>query len=147
MLKENGFYKGVNLGGWLSQCDYSEQRLTGFITENDFKKLGEWGIDHVRLPIDYNVVEDENGGISEKGFALIEKAVANAHKNGLNVVLDLHKTAGFSFDDYGEDEHGFFDSETLQERFYRLWEEFAKRFGSDEGVAFELLNEIGRAHV
>ncbi len=27
MLKDSGFYKGINLGGWLSQCDYSEERL------------------------------------------------------------------------------------------------------------------------
>ncbi len=26
MLKDSGFYKGINLGGWLSQCDYSEER-------------------------------------------------------------------------------------------------------------------------
>jgi hypothetical protein len=26
VLKEKGFYKGVNLGGWMSQCDYSIER-------------------------------------------------------------------------------------------------------------------------
>ena len=39
MLKENGFYRGVNLGGWLSQCDYSEERLNSFITEDDFRQI------------------------------------------------------------------------------------------------------------
>ena len=36
MLKELGFYRGVNLGGWMSQCDYSAERLDSFITEPDF---------------------------------------------------------------------------------------------------------------
>ena len=32
-----GYQKGVNLGGWFSQCDYSEDRFNNFITEDDFK--------------------------------------------------------------------------------------------------------------
>ena len=39
MLKELGIYRGVNLGGWFSQCDYSEERLNGFITEPDFAQI------------------------------------------------------------------------------------------------------------
>ena len=39
MLKNKGFYKGINIGGWLSQCDYSEDRIYHFITESDFEKI------------------------------------------------------------------------------------------------------------
>ena len=39
MLKEKGFYRGVNLGGWMSQCDYSVERLEGFINEKDFETI------------------------------------------------------------------------------------------------------------
>jgi len=143
MLKNKGFYKGVNFGGWLSQCDYSEDRLNNFITESDFRKVSEWGVDHVRIPVDYNVFENDNGTYKEDGFARLDKAFEYCVKYNLNAVLDLHKTAGFSFDNYGENEAGFFESEQLQERFYRLWEEFAKRYGKlSERVAFELLNEV-----
>lgn len=142
MLKSRGFYKGVNLGGWLSQCDYSEDRLNNFITEADIEKIASWGVDHVRIPIDYNVVENEDGTYKEEGFARIDRALEWCRKNNLNVVLDLHKTAGFSFDS-GEKEEGFFDSEKLQERFCLLWEQFASRYGKfHENVAFELLNEV-----
>ena len=41
MLKERGFHRGINLGGWLSQCDYSPERLNGFITEEDFAVIRE----------------------------------------------------------------------------------------------------------
>jgi len=143
MLKEKGFYKGVNLGGWLSQCDYSEDRLNNFITEVDFKKVSAWGIDHVRIPVDYNIFENDDGSYKEDGFSRLERAFGFCRKYGLNAVLDLHKTAGFSFDNYGESESGFFESSELQERFYRLWEEFAKRFGTlSNMIAFELLNEV-----
>lgn len=142
MLKEKGFYRGINLGGWLSQCDYSEERLNHFITEPDFEKIASWGLDHVRIPIDYNVLENEDGSFDESGFARVEKALEFAKKYGLKAIIDLHKTTGFSFDE-GEQETGFFDNDKYQERFYRLWEELAKHFGKDtENVAFELLNEV-----
>lgn len=142
MLRDKGFYRGINLGGWLSQCDYSEERLNNFITEPDFEKIASWGLDHVRIPIDYNVLENEDGSYIESGFARLEKALELAKKYGLKAIIDLHKTAGFSFDE-GEQETGFFDSDKYQERFYRLWEELAKHFGKDtDNVAFELLNEV-----
>lgn len=139
----NGFYKGINFGGWFSQCDYSKDRLDNFITEADFKKVSEWGADHVRIPVDYNIFENDEGTYKNDGFERIEKAVQLCRKYGLNTVVDLHKTAGFSFDNYGENESGFFESAELQERFYRLWEQLAQRFSAyEDNVAFELLNEI-----
>lgn len=143
MLKNKGFYKGINLGGWLSQCDYSEERLNNFISEPDFKKIALWGFDHVRIPIDYNVLENDNGCFKNDGFSRIDWALEMCRIYKLNTVLDIHKTAGYSFDNYGESESGFFDNENLQERFYRLWEEIAKHYGQySENVVFELLNEV-----
>ncbi len=149
MLREMGFYRGMNLGGWLSQCDYSEQRLTQFITEPDFARIASWGMDHVRIPIDYNILEEADGSVRESGYTRIDWTLAMCRKYGLHTVLDLHKTAGYSFDSYGESEAGFFESPALQERFYRLWEELARRYGQyHETVVFELLNEVtDRAYI
>ncbi len=142
MLKESGFIKGVNLGGWMSQCDYSEERLYGFIKDADFEQIARWGFDHVRLPVDYNVIQRADGTMKEEGLSLIDGAFALAEKYGLNVVLDLHKTQGFSFDS-GEHEDGFFDSERYQDYFYTVWECFSKRYGKLTGrVMFDLLNEV-----
>ena len=142
MLKDFAIRKGVNLGGWMSQCDYSRERLDGFITRKDLEQIASWGVDHVRLPVDYNVLETEDGKLCESGFDRVSRAVEDSREMGLKLVLDLHKTAGFSFDQ-GEAEEGFFGSAVLQERFYRIWENFARRFGSmEKDVAFELLNEV-----
>lgn len=140
-MKDFGFYRGVDLGGWFSQCDYSEDRMDHFITEKDFEIIAGWGLDHVRLPVDYNVMEADNGSWKDDGFRRIGNALKCADRNGLKVVLDLHKTAGFSFDS-GEKEEGFFVSEACQERFYLLWEKMAESFTDAENVAFELLNEV-----
>jgi len=142
MLRERGFFRGINLGGWLSQCDYSEERLNNFIKEEDIAKIASWELDHVRIPVDYNVLEEEAGVYKADGFGHIDRAIGWCRKHNLNIVLDLHKTAGFSFDS-GEKENGFFAEEKLQERFYLLWEEIARHYGNDSAhIAFELLNEV-----
>lgn len=142
MKRFEGFEHGINLGGWLSQCDYSKERYDTFITEDDIKTIAQWGLDHVRLPIDYNLVETEEGEYIESGFGYIDKAVEWCGKAGLNLIIDLHKTYGYSFD-YLENESGFFENEDYQERFIRLWENLAGRYGNKPGnIAFELLNEV-----
>lgn len=146
MKKFEGFMHGVNLGGWYSQCNHSEERYNTFITEQDFKNIKGWGLDHIRLPIDYNLIEDEDGTPKQSGFDRIATAAQWCKNNHLNLILDLHKTAGFSFD-AGEKEIGFFDDKNLQERFYLLWERLAARFanifnGTDCKICFELLNEV-----
>lgn len=138
----NGYRHGVNIGGWLSQCDHTRERYETFVNEEDFKKISDWGLDHVRIPVDYNLVEDKDGKAVDSGFIYIQRAIDWCHKYGLNMILDLHKTAGFSFDE-GENEGGFFENDKYQERFYSLWEKIAKRFGKYESMlAFELLNEV-----
>ena len=50
--------KGINLGGWLSQCEPSIDHYESFIKEEDFKIISNLGFDHVRVPVDYNLVEE-----------------------------------------------------------------------------------------
>lgn len=142
MKEWKGFKHGINLGGWLSQCDYSKERLEGFIVEDDFKVIKDWGLDHVRVPFDYNIIQNENGELIDDGFKYLDFAVDSCQKVGLNIILDLHKTRGYSFDP-GEGQSGFFDSPSLQESFFKLWEAVARRYKDcDDFVAFELLNEV-----
>ena len=96
---------------------------------------------HVRLPVDYELLEDGEGAPKEGGFLRLSRAAEAAKAHGLNMIIDLHKAAGFSFDP-DEGETGFFESEALQGRFYALWERLAKRFGGERHIAFELLNEV-----
>lgn len=142
MTEFNGFMKGVNLGGWLSQCDHKKETYDNWIKESDIKTISQWGLDHVRLPVDYNLVETDEGAYKEDGFAYIQTAIDWCKKYNLNLVLDLHKTCGYSFHE-GYNESGFFVNEDLQERFYKLWEQFANRYSKYEDmICFELLNEV-----
>ena len=141
MKEFKGYKKGVNFGGWFSQCDHSEIRYDTFIVENDIRTVSEWGFDHVRIPVDYELLQNLDGSFKEDGFDRLYRAVSLCHKYDLNVIIDLHKTIGFSFDS-NENEAGFFDSEKYQEYFCSLWEKIAKIYGNDDRVAFELLNEV-----
>ena len=144
MKEFKGYKHGVNLGGWFSQCDHTRERYDTFIVESDIEKIKSWGLDHIRVPVDYDLVEDKEGNYREEGFGYIQKILDWSGRYGLNMVLDLHKTFGYSFD-AGENEGGFFEREDYQERFYRLWEQFAKRFGQyEDRLCFELLNEVTR---
>jgi len=141
-----GFQKGVNLGGWISQFDkYDIAHFDSFITEKDIEYIASLGFDHVRVPVDYNVLEDEEGAIIPSGFAYLEKCREWCEKYSLNMLIDLHECYGYSFDPLKKDmdrEKFFYDDE-LQARFLKLWREIAERFKAyPEQVAFEPLNEV-----
>jgi len=87
------------------------------------------------------VLEGEDGTFSEEGFGRIRRVTEQCRERGLRVVLDLHKTAGFSFDK-DEQEEGFFTSPEYQERFWKLWEELSRAFNDPDRIAFEMLNEV-----
>lgn len=139
-----GFTAGVNLGGWISQfSSLSKEHFDTFIVEDDIKQIASWGMDHVRLPIDYMVIEDDKEPFvyKEEGFAYVDQCIKWCEKHNLNIILDLHRAAGYSFNSLSENQ--LFEDETLQKRFVSLWQAFAKRYKEyGGGLVFELLNEI-----
>lgn len=143
MKKFEGYKKGVNLGGWLSQCGdkYTEEHYSSFIKEKDLEVIASWGCDHVRLPVDYNVIQTEDGEFIESGFAHIDDCIKWCKNNNLKMVLDLHKAKGYVFDD--AEYVGFFEDAGLQDGFIELWKEIIRRYGQySDMIAFELLNEV-----
>jgi endoglucanase len=136
---------GVNLGGWISQYPvYDHKHFKTFISASDIKRIADWGMDHMRLPVDYPVLEDEDrpGVYKQSGFDYIESCLDWCAANGLRVILDLHKAPGFAFD--ALDKSSLFQNPVMQERFLGLWEALTRRFLGrlDDSLAVELLNEI-----
>lgn len=138
-----GYEKGVDLGGWLSQCsEYTDEHYKTFIAKSDFEVIASWGMDHARLPVDWQVFQHEDGSLIESGFAYVQNAIDWAGECKLNLILDLHKTLGYSFDAEAE-KNNFFSNQSLHKHFYTLWEEFSKRYSKySDRVSFELLNEV-----
>ena len=123
MKRFEGFQKGVNLGGWLSQCvSRDKSHFDGFITEKDIKDIKSMGLDHVRVPVDYDVFMNESPDgdtVNEEGMAHIDDCIGWCKNNGLNMILDLHKAKGYMFD-FQEVANAdlFFEDESLQDAFY-----------------------------
>ena len=135
--------RGINFGGYLSQCEHSLEHYRSFITEEDVKRTADWGFDHIRLPIDCEVLEQEDGSPYEEGIAFVDQFVDWCESAGVDVVLDLHKAYGYDFNDAGDkDKNNLFTDEGLKQRFVNLWGSLAKRYGGRSHVAFELLNEV-----
>lgn len=141
-----GFRKGVNLGGWISQfAKYDHEHFRTFITKDDIAYIASLGFDHVRVPVDYNVLEDEDGNALESGFVYLENCFAWCREYGLHMIIDLHECYGYSFDPLklNMDRRKFFYDEALQRRFLALWVRIAERFKDHPDiVAFEPLNEV-----
>ncbi len=136
---------GLNLGGWISQYPaYDHQHFKTFLTSSDIRRIADWGMDHVRLPVDYPLLEDDDqpGVYKESGFEYIESCLEWCQQNGLRVILDLHKAPGFAFD--ALDQASLFESPAKQKRLIGLWEAITRRFSGrlEDALAFEILNEI-----
>lgn len=137
------FNRGINLGGFLSQCAHTAEHYESFVTESDIARIAADGFDHVRLPVDYEVLESQDGAFLDAGFRLVEKIIRLCGSKGLNIVLDLHKAYGYDFNDAGDAaKNSLFSDGAAARRFLRLWNEISGRFGNLPNVAFELLNEV-----
>lgn len=138
-----GYMKGVNLGGWLSQGSLELSHIDSFIKEEDIKRIKEMGCDHLRLPVDFeNIYDEKNMCDNQVGYKYIDLCIEWAKKYGLNIVLDLHKAPGYSFDDF-EYSNGFFTNEKLQKLFLDIWDRLSKRYAKYSNMMmFEMLNEV-----
>lgn len=135
--------RGINIGGYLSQCAHSEEHYDTFFEESDVRRIKAWGFDHIRLPFDYEVLEDEDGNVKPNGFARLQTICEWCRINDLRMILDLHKAYGYDFNDAGDSKkNSLFAWEENRKRFVCLWEKLAIAFGANDHVAFELLNEV-----
>ena len=135
--------RGINLGGFLSQCEHSEEHYDTFILKEDIERIASLGFDHVRLPIDYEVFEYDNGYVKKEGFDRVRNVIEWAKEYKLNIILDLHKAYGYDFNNAGDEtKNNLFSSWELQGRFVTLWSRIISEYGEYDHVAFELLNEV-----
>ncbi len=136
------FARGVNLSHWLSQCDLNDkEKLAGACTEDDFRRIADSGADHVRLPVDYKLIENESGGLLDSGMSHVERACKFSRNSGLAILIDLHSAPGMSF--ATPEINCIWNRRDLQDRFGAIWTGIARCFGDSDldAIAFELLNE------
>lgn len=127
---------------------FFEKFLEIFIQEEDIAFLKEIGCDHVRVPFNYRLFENDGNPMKFKkeGFRHIDRLIALCRKYGLYVVLDLHAAQGYQNRDWHSDNDtgwtGLFDNEFHQKRLAALWEFIADHYKEEEVIAgYEIMNE------
>lgn len=76
MKKLMNYQKGINLGGWLSQGSLEKEHLDTFILEDDIKRIASWGADHIRLPLDFEIIETYSGEEKRTDMCTLTTALA-----------------------------------------------------------------------
>lgn len=117
-----------------------------FITERDVATIAASGFDHVRLPINARVVQDDDGEPVEEGYALIDQLLEWCREHRLWALLDLHGApggqTGTNIDDSPNGKPELFLDERYRNLTLRLWRDLATRYADETVVlGYDLLNE------
>ncbi len=143
MDMELNLNRGGNLGGWLSQYKkFDRAHFNTFIQESDIARIASWGMDHIRLPVDYPVLEETLPNHKHKvsGFEYLDRCLNWCQKYNLNLLIDLHKAPGYAFGDW--EKASLFSNPEHRQRFLQVWAALADHYRGVESIGFELLNEI-----
>jgi hypothetical protein len=162
MKRLEGYKVGMNLGNWINKDtgDKTEEFFNSWITKADIDHIASWGMDHIRLPVDYQFFEKTGspGVFIEERLGYIDHCIDWCRKAGLSMILDLHHAPGYAFFNANEgDRAGVFAGDKsntmftdagLQSRFIEIWKMFTQRYASEgRNLAFELLNELVLADI
>ena len=117
-----------------------------WITQDDFKQIGQNGLNHVRIPIGYWAVAPLDGDPYVQGqLDVLDQAIGWAKNANLKILLDLHGAPGSQngFDNSGR--YGAINwqqGDTVSQTITAI-QNLAKRYSGDTDVvtAIELLNE------
>ena len=123
-----------------------ERFRTDFITEGDFEVIAASGFDHVRLPINSRLIQDDDGKPIEAGYAMIDRLIGWCRAHSLWVLLDLHGApggqTGTNIDDSPRNLPELFLEPRYRQLTVRLWRDLAIRYRDETVVlGYDLLNE------
>jgi len=120
---------------------------SSWMTERDWDNIKSFGFNLVRVPINYRLLEDDEKPMHLRAdaFQWLDKAVDEAEKHGLYVILDLHGAqGGQTMNDHTghSGQNKLWTVPENQERMAWLWTQIAKRYKDRSAVlAYDTLNE------
>ncbi len=167
------FLRGVNLGGWLlmegyfmhapnrgetlfkrafrrklgkeALGDFERAFRDNFIRKDDLERIAGMGLNCVRVPFHYRLVESRPYRFQDGGLAYLDRVLRWAGRYGLRVILDLHAACGAQSTDWHADSlgrAGLWEKASCRKRTLALWEFLADRYRENPVVAgYDVLNE------
>lgn len=111
-----------------------------WITDADFAKIKAAGLNCVRLPFLFDVMEEPQGL-----FPYLDRAIESANRYGLYVILDMHGAPGRQSDQShtGEEKYDrLFTDPLMVKKTVEIWSQIAARYKDRAVVAgYDILNE------
>jgi sugar phosphate isomerase/epimerase len=109
-----------------------------FLVEADFETMAVMGFNAVRLPLNHEMLEGEDG------FTYLDRAVDWGEAHGVHVIVDMHAAPGGQSSSFPADPDDtlLWDDADARARLVALWGQIAARYVGRTGVgAYDLLNE------
>lgn len=136
-------HRGVNISHWLSQTGSWVHR-TSYFTEHDVEFLHSMGYDHIRLPLDEEVLFDEQGNCIDSAFTSVTNAIDWCIKRDMRVIVDLHILRSHHFNSRNNEGAMTLWTDTIaQNHVLNVWDSISNRLHtySNAMVAYECMNE------
>jgi len=117
------------------------------VTAADVAQWASWGINSVRLAMNYRALTSADGTYIEAGFRAIDQFTAWCKTNGIYVILDLHAAPGAQNCEEMSDgldgvAHLWTEPATYRQWTIDLWQTIAKRYANETSVAgYDILDE------
>ena len=117
------------------------------VTQSDVQLWASWGVNSIRLPINYHSLSAARGSYSEDGFKKIDAFVAWCKAAKIYVILDLHAAPGAQNNEQMSDcpdgiARLWTEPDTYQPWTIELWQTIAKRYANIPAVGgYDLFDE------
>jgi len=135
-------YTLAEVQGKNARAFFDRHRET-YITESDFQFLQEWGINAVRIPIGYWILEPDGPYVG--GLEHLDRALAWCGQYGIDAIVDLHGAPGAQSTQIHTGRGDFFQWDKdpdYRKRSLGIIEALARRYAHHPGLGgISLLNE------
>ncbi len=117
------------------------------VNDDDATLWESWGVNSIRLPINYHSISTADGAYIEEGFKKIDKFVALCKAHKIYTILDLHAAPGAQNCEQMSDSldgvaHLWKEPAKYRQWTINLWKEIAKRYANEPYVgALDIFDE------
>ena len=137
----------ASLAGRDTEQQFTREWEANMITDAEVATWGSWGVNSMRLSINYHWLSPANGTFLDTGWAKIDNFIALCKKHSIKVILCLHAAPGAQNGELMSDTvdgtaHLWSEPKTYQPWTINLWQAIAQRYANEPAVAgYDLLDE------
>jgi aryl-phospho-beta-D-glucosidase BglC (GH1 family) len=117
------------------------------IAQSDVALWASWGVNSIRLPVNYHAISSADGTYVEAGFQILDTFIAWCKAQNIYVILDLHAAPGAQNCEHMSDSpdgvaHLWKEPEKYRQWTIDLWQTIAKRYAGEVAVGgYDIFDE------